>query len=179
VWPETEEVGGVSAQANGEGAVTLSSARLELKPYLLGGRLATTLLIHCMFLTRYLHSTNKQTNKQKESQWNFYCIHFQHPTPSHSTLQVTSTVNAAPPQKFARPPYSYYIRLAIKNRDGGVDTKSTKSISNFVEYRSSHSKPEMGNNRPDWSLAISQKCGYKSLQVSQVGFEPVVLVFAP
>lgn len=91
------------------------------------------------------------------SQWNFYCIHFQHPTYVHSALQVTSTANAAPPKKFACPPCSYYILLAIKNRDGGVDKKSMKSISNFVEHRSSHSKHEMGNNRPDIRLASRPK----------------------
>ena len=48
MWPETEEVGSVSAEANGDGEVTVSSARLELKPCLLGGRLATTLLSHGM-----------------------------------------------------------------------------------------------------------------------------------
>lgn len=52
------------------------------------------------------------------SRRNFCCIF---PTSNyiHSALQVISTVNATPPQKFARPPYSYYIRLANKNCDGG------------------------------------------------------------
>jgi hypothetical protein len=86
----------VSTQANVEGDVIRSSAHLELKPDPLGGRLETTLLSHGMTLTFY--------TVQKMSHCNFYCQHFQHPT--YICLHFTSSVNAAPTKKLARPPMS-------------------------------------------------------------------------